>query len=107
MPSFIFILIPGAGGSAWYWHLVVPMLKQRGHEAIPVALPAAEDTAGLPEYADAVVRCPIDDTAQLFRSATIDRCRSLGMDVRSLPRLPGSVSVVLRRAEAAAPGIRS
>jgi pimeloyl-ACP methyl ester carboxylesterase len=56
MPSFIFILIPGAGGSAWYWHLVVPMLKQRGHEAIPVALPAADDAAGLPEYADAVVR---------------------------------------------------
>ncbi len=56
MPSFTFILIPGAGGSAWYWHLVVPILKQRGHEAIPVALPAADDTAGLPEYAAAVVR---------------------------------------------------
>ena len=31
MPSFTFILVPGAGGSAWYWHSVVPMLKQRGH----------------------------------------------------------------------------
>ena len=56
MLSFTFFLIPGAGGSAWYWHLVVPILKQRGHEAIPVALPAADDTAGLPEYAAAVVR---------------------------------------------------
>lgn len=56
MPSWTFILIPGAGGSAWYWHLVVPKLKQRGHEAIPVALPAADDTAGLPEYAAATVR---------------------------------------------------
>jgi pimeloyl-ACP methyl ester carboxylesterase len=56
MPSFTFILIPGAGGSAWYWHRVVPILKQRGHKAIPVALPAADDTAGLPEYAAAVVR---------------------------------------------------
>ena len=56
MPGFTFVLIPGAGGSAWYWHLVVSILKQRGHEAIPVALPAADDTAGLPEYAAAVVR---------------------------------------------------
>ena len=51
-----FILIPGAGGSSWYWHLVVPRLERLGHEAVPVALPAADDAAGLPEYADAVVR---------------------------------------------------
>ena len=50
-----FILIPGSGGSAWYWHLVAPRLEQRGHEAIAVSLPAADDTAGLPEYAAAVV----------------------------------------------------
>ena len=55
-PSLTFILIPGAGGSAWYWHLVAPLLQQRGHEAVPVSLPAADDTAGLPEYAAAVVR---------------------------------------------------
>ena len=51
-----FILVPGAGGSAWYWHRVVPKLQQRGHEAVPVSLPAADDTAGLPEYTAAVVR---------------------------------------------------
>ena len=56
MENFTFILVPGAGGSAWYWHLVVPMLQERGHEAIPVGLPAADDRAGLPQYADAVVR---------------------------------------------------
>ena len=56
MPSFTFILIPGAGGSTWYWHLVVPELEHRGHEAIPVALPAADDKAGLPEYAAATVQ---------------------------------------------------
>ena len=55
MADVTFILIPGAGGSAWYWHLVAPRLEQRGHEAVPVALPAADDTAGLPEYADAVI----------------------------------------------------
>ncbi len=51
-----FILIPGAGGSAWYWHLLAPRLEQRGYQAVPVALPAADDRAGLPEYADAVIR---------------------------------------------------
>src|SRR5262245_6363133 len=56
MQSFTFVLIPGAGGSAWYWHLVAPKIQERGHEAIPVSLPATDDTAGLPEYAATVVR---------------------------------------------------
>ena len=56
MPSATFVLVPGAGGSAWYWHLIAPRLEQRGYEAVPVALPAADDTAGLPEYAAAVIR---------------------------------------------------
>ena len=55
MPNVTFILIPGAGGSAWYWHLIAPRLEQRGHDAAPVELPAANDTAGLPEYAAAVI----------------------------------------------------
>ena len=55
MSKVTFILVPGAGGSAWYWHLVVPKLEERGHEAIAVTLPAGDDTAGLPEYAAAVI----------------------------------------------------
>lgn len=55
MQNVTFVLIPGAGGSAWYWHLVEAKLRQRGIEAIPVALPAADDSAGLAEYAAAVV----------------------------------------------------
>jgi pimeloyl-ACP methyl ester carboxylesterase len=51
----VFVLIPGAGGSAWYWHRVVPELRARGHEAIAVDLPGPDKSAGLPEYADAVV----------------------------------------------------
>jgi len=51
-----FVLVPGAGGSAWYWHLLVPILETRGHEAVPVELPGNDDTAGLPEYADAIVQ---------------------------------------------------
>jgi len=50
-----YILIPGAGGAAWYWHRLVAELGRRGHEAIAVDLPASDDRAGLPEYADAVV----------------------------------------------------
>src|SRR5215208_7065107 len=56
MQSISFVLVPGAGGDAWYWHLVAPKLQERGHEAIPVDLPAADDRAGLSEYAATVVR---------------------------------------------------
>jgi pimeloyl-ACP methyl ester carboxylesterase len=55
-----FVLIPGAGGAAWYWHRVVPLLRQAGHEAIAVDLPGDDETAGLPEYARLVADA-IDD----------------------------------------------
>jgi pimeloyl-ACP methyl ester carboxylesterase len=50
-----YVLIPGAGGAAWYWHRVVPLLQDAGHEAIAVDLPGDDDAAGLPEYARLVV----------------------------------------------------
>jgi pimeloyl-ACP methyl ester carboxylesterase len=50
-----FVLVPGAGGSAWYWHRVESELRTRGHEAVAVDLPGADTSSGLPEYADAVV----------------------------------------------------
>jgi pimeloyl-ACP methyl ester carboxylesterase len=50
----VFVLVPGAGGAAWYWHRVVRELRARGHEAVAVDLPGADESAGLPEYADAV-----------------------------------------------------
>lgn len=56
MPHATFILVPGAGGDPWYWHLLVQKLEARGREAVPVALPAANETAGLPEYTDAVLK---------------------------------------------------
>jgi pimeloyl-ACP methyl ester carboxylesterase len=49
-----FVLIPGAGGAAWYWHRVIPLLREAGHEAIAVDLPGADPHAGLPEYAGLV-----------------------------------------------------
>ena len=50
-----FVLIPGAGGVAWYWHRVVPLLQEAGNEAIAVDLPADDEHAGLPEYTREVV----------------------------------------------------
>jgi len=51
-----FVLIPGAGGRAWYWHRVGRELRQHGHETVAVELPAADDAAGLVEYVATVVR---------------------------------------------------
>jgi predicted alpha/beta hydrolase family esterase len=49
-----YVLIPGAGGRAWSWHRVTPLLAERGHRAIAVELPADDDTKGLTDYAQAV-----------------------------------------------------
>jgi pimeloyl-ACP methyl ester carboxylesterase len=54
-----FVLIPGAGGAAWYWHRVVPLLREAGHEAIAVDLPGDDPHAGLLEYARLV--CAVID----------------------------------------------
>ncbi|HEX6934731.1 MAG TPA: alpha/beta fold hydrolase [Streptosporangiaceae bacterium] len=45
-----FVLIPGAGGAAWYWHRVAPLLEEAGHRAVAVDLPADDPGAGLAEY---------------------------------------------------------
>jgi pimeloyl-ACP methyl ester carboxylesterase len=55
MTGATFVLVPGAGGSAWYWHRLVAELTGRGHRAIAVELPAGDDSAGLTEYAEAVL----------------------------------------------------
>jgi pimeloyl-ACP methyl ester carboxylesterase len=51
----IFVLVPGAGGVAWYWHRVVPLLEEAKHEAIAVDLPGDDARAGLSVYADRVL----------------------------------------------------
>jgi pimeloyl-ACP methyl ester carboxylesterase len=50
-----FVLIPGAGGVAWYWHRVVPLLAAGGHTVVPVELPGDDERATLRTYADRVV----------------------------------------------------
>jgi len=50
-----YVLIPGGGGSAWYWHPVSEELSRRGLDVVAVDLPGADARAGLPEYVDIVV----------------------------------------------------
>ena len=50
-----YVLIPGAGGEAWYWHLVVPLLEDAGHRAVAVELPASDPGAGLDAYVAAAL----------------------------------------------------
>jgi pimeloyl-ACP methyl ester carboxylesterase len=49
------VLIPGAGGEAWYWSRVVPLLEAAGHEAIAVQLPTDDEDAGLLAYRDTIL----------------------------------------------------
>src|SRR5512132_2951690 len=55
-----YVLIHGAGSDSWYWHLVAPLLRTRGHEVIAPDLPVDDDSAGLEKYTDAVVEATGD-----------------------------------------------
>src|SRR4051795_1886502 len=65
-----YVLIPGAGGSSSYWSRVVPLLERAGHSAVAVDLPGPDPQAGLPEYADLVVRAArdLDDVVLVAQS---------------------------------------
>jgi pimeloyl-ACP methyl ester carboxylesterase len=70
-----FVLVPGAGGQAWYWHRLVAELERRGHEAVAVDLPTDDEDAGLAAYADTVVaavgdRAPVVVVAQSMGGLT-------------------------------------
>jgi pimeloyl-ACP methyl ester carboxylesterase len=70
-----FVLVPGAGGDTWFWHRLVTVLEGRGHRAVPVELPAADESAGLEAYADTVVaaigdRSPVVLVAQSMGGLT-------------------------------------
>ncbi|CAG7653315.1 alpha/beta fold hydrolase [Actinacidiphila bryophytorum] len=71
-----YILVPGADGSAWYWHLVVPELRERGHTVVTVDLPG-EDSAGLDAFADAIVAA-VHQAAPLPDARIVLVAQSLG-----------------------------
>lgn len=97
--SVTYGLVPGAGGSAWYWHLVEAELRRRGHDAVAVDLPADDSEAGLAEYA-AVVLEAIGDRRQLvlvaqslagFTAPLVCECREVKLLVlvNAMIPLPG------------------
>ncbi|MEE6272368.1 alpha/beta fold hydrolase [Georgenia wangjunii] len=50
-----YVLLHGAGGDAWQWHRVAPLLTALGHDVVAPDLPVDDDAAGIAEYADATV----------------------------------------------------
>jgi len=86
-----FVLIPGAGGAAWYWHRLIPQLRERGHDAVAVDLPAGDAAAGLAQYADAVV------ASIGYRTGLVVVARSMGGFTAPLvcERLPVDLLVML------------
>ena len=51
----VYVLLHGAGSDSWYWHLMAPELRARGHDVVAPDLPCDDDSAGLAEYTDVVV----------------------------------------------------
>src|SRR5881397_608567 len=51
----VYVLLHGAGSDSWYWHLVAPELRARGHDVVAPDLPCDDDSAGFSEYADTVL----------------------------------------------------
>lgn len=95
-----FVLIHGAGSSAWEWHLVTPGLRAAGHDVIAVDLPADDDSAGLEEYTDIVVEAIGD------RDDVVVVGQSMGGFTAPLvaARVPATRLIVLVAAMIPAPG---
>jgi pimeloyl-ACP methyl ester carboxylesterase len=100
-----FALIHGAGSDSWYWHLVVPELRARGHDVVAVDLPCDDDSAGLADYADTVVGAVHD--AFGARGDLVVVAQSLGGFTAPLvcARVPARL-IVLVAAMVPAPGER-
>ncbi|MGN6171119.1 MAG: alpha/beta fold hydrolase, partial [Solirubrobacteraceae bacterium] len=65
-----FLLVPGAGGMAWYWHPVVPRLRDGGHETIALDLPGDDPDAGLSAYVELAIAAAVghDDVIVVAQS---------------------------------------
>lgn len=57
-----FVPIHAGGDGAWSWHLLANELRDRGHDVVAIDLPADDESAGLWDYADAVVDAVGDRT---------------------------------------------
>ena len=59
-PQASFVLVPGAGGMAWYWHRCVELLERAGREVAAVDLPGDDECLGLEDYAGIVAKAAAD-----------------------------------------------
>jgi pimeloyl-ACP methyl ester carboxylesterase len=84
-----FVLVPGAGGMAWYWHQVAPLLEQKRNEVIAVDLPGDDEKMGLNDYAEIVVRAIGD------RSDVVLVAQSLGGFTAPLVCVRASVRMLI------------
>jgi len=50
-----YVLIHGAS-DAFYWHRVIPLLRDRGHEVVAPDLPVGDERANFADYTDIVVQ---------------------------------------------------
>ncbi len=50
-----FVLVPGAGGAAWYWSRLVPEVQRTGDRAVALDLPGDDPSVGLEGYIEQVV----------------------------------------------------
>jgi pimeloyl-ACP methyl ester carboxylesterase len=91
MTDATYVLVPGAGGGTWYWHVVEAELRSRGRDVVSVDLPGEDESAGLPEYADLIVE------AAAGRERVILVGQSLGGFSASLAaaRLPAALVVLV------------
>ncbi|MGC0421096.1 alpha/beta fold hydrolase [Embleya sp. AB8] len=91
MSKSAYVLVPGAGGAAWYWHLVAGELRARGRDVVAVELPGEDESAGLAEYVDLIVR------AAAGHERVVVVGQSLGGFSASLAadRLPASLLVLV------------
>ena len=47
-----YLLLPGAGGAAWYWHRIAERLRDARQHVVALDLPADDPAAGLAAYVD-------------------------------------------------------
>jgi pimeloyl-ACP methyl ester carboxylesterase len=94
-----FLLIPGAGGMSWYWHLVARRLRDAGHEALALDLPADDPEAGLSAYADLAVAAVEDHDDLVVTAQSMGAFTAVPVCERLAAR-----SLVLLNAMVPAPG---
>ncbi|MBO1413649.1 alpha/beta fold hydrolase [Streptomyces sp. FH025] len=94
-----YVLVHAAAVDAWYWGPLAAELRDRGHDVVAPDLPCDDESAGLAEYADTVVKA-IGDRTDLVVVA-----HSMGGFTGPLvcDRLPVDLLVMLQ-AQVPAPG---